>query len=171
MVLSSYKGRLIGTNKQKERKQKKIKECTEKANKDIRSLTEKESFVAGLGLYWGEGSKNGDNVRFYNANPLVVKFIMEWFRKSLKIEDDRFQMYVNINQIHKKRLQKVIEFWSKRTMVSVDQFRKPQLIKTKNKKVYENFSQHYGTLSIRIARSKNLLYQIMAWIDAMSKAG
>lgn len=171
MVCGSYKGRMIGVQMQKEIKKKKIEECLLRAKQDIPSLNKKELLIAGLSLYWGEGAKNCSNVRFYNSNPLIIRFIMKWFRESLKIENNRFLLYISINEIHKERLAEVIKYWSDITMVPVDQFRAPSLIRTRNKKIYENFSCHYGTLSIRISKSKYLLYQILGWINALSEAG
>ena len=171
MVRGSYKGRMIGVEIQKQRKKKKIEECLLRAKKDIPILTKRELFIAGLSLYWGEGAKNCSNVRLYNSDPFVIKLIMKWFRESLNIKDDEFQMYVNVNGIHKNRSDDIIKYWSKITKVPTNQFRKPTLIKVKNKKIYENFNEHYGTLSIRIAKSKYLLYQILGWIEALGEAG
>lgn len=168
MVRGSYEGRMIGVQMQKDRKRKKIEECLFAAAKDIPTLKKRELFIAGLGLYWGEGGKKGP-VRFYNSDPMAVVFMMRWFREILKIEESRFLMYININQIHKKRLKEVIKYWAEMTKIPAYQFRKPSLIKTKNKKVYENFSEHYGTLCIRIAKSGDLLYQVLGWIKAMNR--
>jgi len=168
MVRGSYAGRMIGVQMQKDRKRNKIEECLLKGKKDIPILKKRELFIAGLGLYWGEGSKKAA-VMFYNSDPAAIQFMMRWFREVLDIEEDRFSMYLNINQIHKKRLKTVIEFWSEKTGIKEEQFRKPILVKAKNKKVYENFAEHYGTLCIRIAKSTDLLYQILGWMKAMSK--
>ncbi len=170
MVKGSYAGRMKGVQMQKNKKIEKIRECSLKAKKDISILKKRELFFSGLSLYWGEGAKNGSNVRFYNSDPLVIKFIMRWFRDSLKIKDDRFLMYININEIHRERLEEVIRYWSKVSGISRSQFRKPTLIKIKNKKIYQDFFNHYGTLSIRISKSKYLLYQIIEWLKALGKA-
>ena len=170
MVRGSYLGRMIGVQIQKDRKKKTIEGCLDKAKRDILKLKRNELFLSGLSLYWGEGAKSGSNVRFYNSDALVIKFVMEWFRKSLHIENSRFMMYVNINKAHKNRLKDITKYWSEITDIPIDQFRKPTLIKVKNIKEYENFSEHYGTLSIRISKSKNLLYQILAWIKVLSMA-
>jgi transcriptional regulator with XRE-family HTH domain len=170
MVCGSYKGRMIGVEIQKERKRIRIEECLLKAKKDIPSISKKELFIAGLSLYWGEGSKKSPGVRFYNSDPIVIKFIMHWFRNILKIQDEDFLMYVTINKIHKKRLNDVNKYWSEVTSVPIEQFRKPILIKSKNKKIYENHYVHYGTLCIRIAKSTNLFYQIIGWLKALGEA-
>lgn len=170
MVRGSYKGRMMGTQIQKDKKKHNIEKYLLKGRKDISCLKKRELFIAGLGLYWGEGSKKSA-VRFYNSDPEAIKFMMKWFRDILKIEEGRFYMYININETHKGRLGTVIKYWSGVTRINIAQFRKPSLIKGKNKKVYDNFSEHYGTLCIRIARSTNLLYQTIGWIKAMYKAG
>lgn len=170
MIRGGYEGRLLGSKIQKERKTKKIKDYLTEAKRHFNRLEKRELLIAGICLYWGEGAKNCSGVRFYNSNPLVVSFIMRWFRECLMVNDDRFLMYVNINEIHSKRLNKVVKFWSNLTKIPKDQFRGPFLIKSKNKKIYKNFSQHYGTLSIRIAKSSELLYQILGWINALSEA-
>jgi transcriptional regulator with XRE-family HTH domain len=168
MVRGSYKGRMIGVQMQKDGKKRRIEKYKLLAEKDISKLVKRELFLAGVGLYWGEGAKSSA-VKFYNSDFRAVQFMMRWFREVLKIEEERFLMYISINEIHKKRLKSVIEYWSRITKIDAIQFRKPSLIKTKNKKVYENFSEHYGTLCIRISKSTNLLYRILGWIGAMSK--
>lgn len=95
---------------------------------------------------------------------------MRWFRKALDVSDERFAMYVTINYIHKERLDEVNKYWSNVTGVSIEQFRKPVLIRVKSKKIYENHFQHHGTLCIRIARSSELFYKIMGLIKALGEA-
>ena len=170
MVKGGYAGRLKGASVQKNNKQEKIKNYLEKGKEKFKFLEKRELLVAGLGLYWGEGGKNDSRVRLYNSNPDVVKFAMRWFRKALDVSDERFAMYVTINYIHKERLDEVNKYWSNVTGVSIEQFRKPVLIRVKSKKIYENHFQYHGTLCIRIARSSELFYKIMGLIKALGEA-
>ena len=170
MMRGSYSGRLKGTLIQKERKRKKIEYYKIKGKEDIDQLDKQELFLTGVALYWGEGSKKNPGVRFYNSDPLVANFMMQWFRKILKIPDERFQMYISVNEIHNKRLKEINSYWAKITKIPIKQFRNPILLKARNKKIYENFSEHYGTLCIRISKSTDLFYQIKGWIDALSTA-
>ena len=170
MVRGSYSGRMKGVQVQKDRKRANIQRYLTQAKKDIPILTERELFMIGLGLYWGEGSKIA-SVRFYNQDEHVIRFIMRWFRESLHIDENRFMMYININELHASRIEEVIHYWSRVCKVPVKQFRKPTLLHVKTKKVYENISEHHGTLCIRIAKSSNLLYQIQGWMEVSHKAG
>jgi hypothetical protein len=169
MVRGGYSGRLKGAHVQKESKQKKIRYYTEKGKQDILQISKRELFIGGLALYWGEGSKKDPRVRFSNSDPMIIKFIMRWFREILKVAEDRFIMRVTINKIHKEGLDDVSTYWSKESGIPTEQFRKSILIKAKNEKIYENHFQHYGTLSVGIAKSSGLFYQIMGWLEALGK--
>ncbi len=168
MVVGGYKGRLKGARIQKERKEKKIKDYLIEGVKEIKSLTKKELLVAGLSLYWGEGGRKNPGVRFYNSDPEIVKFIIKWFKAIFGITEERFLIYIMINETHKNRVGDVKKYWIKTTGISSGQFRKIILIKAKNKKVYENFNQHYGTLNIRLTKSADLYYRIMGLIKALN---
>ncbi len=167
MVAGSYLGRLKGAQTQKKRKEEKISLYKKDALRRIGELSEKEFFVAGLCLYWGEGSRKFPPVKFFNSDQLIIEFMMRWFRDIMKISQDRFLMYLTINKIHKRRLPEVISHWSQITKIPTEQFRKPILIKAKNKKIYKNFNQHYGTLCIRIGKSTDLYYRILGLIEAL----
>lgn len=170
MIIGGYAGRLKGANAQKKLKQDRIEFYNKKGKEEIEHLQKRELFIAGLALYWGEGGKNGSRVRFYNSDHFIIAFIMRWFRGILGVSDDRFIIYVTINQSHKERLSDIIEYWSKITNISAKQFRKPILIKSRNKKVYENHFQHHGTLCVGISRSSELFYQIKGWLNALGES-
>jgi transcriptional regulator with XRE-family HTH domain len=171
MVVGGYVGRLKGAHLQRDLKQKKIEDCFKEAKKEIRNLHNRDLLMVGLGLYWGEGGKTNSGIRIYNSNPLIIKFAMRWFREIFDIPDERFYMNVTINNIHKERLDEVIGYWSLVTGISIKQFRKPTLIKAKNKKIFENHFQHYGTLCIRITKSSDLFYRIISLIKALGLPG
>lgn len=171
MVRGGYAGRLKGANVQKAQKQEKIHHYVDQGRKEIPALNKRELFFVGLGLYWGEGGKTNSAVRFYNSNPLLIKFVMRWFREVMEVSEERFYMNVTINKTHRARLDEVISYWSEITNIPICQFRKPILIKAKSEKLYENHFEHYGTLCIRITKSSDLFYRIMGLIKALSTTG
>lgn len=165
--IGAYRGRLKGAQVQRKRHLKRIETIEKKAIEEIGRLSKRDLFIAGIGLYWGEGSKTGCMVRFHNSNPQIICFMMVWFRKIFKIPENEFTMYVCINEIHRNRLNEVNKYWSKITKIPLKQFRKPILAKTTNKKVYTNLSRHFGTLSIRINKSSNLFHKIQGYNKAL----
>jgi len=162
-----YKGRLKGARIQRERYLKKVDELKKQGLKQIQNLSKRDLLITGIGLYWGEGSKKGSMVRFHNSDPQIICFMIKWFKEILHIPTEKFAMFININEIHKNRLDKVKKYWSRLTEVPLKQFRKPTLIKAKNKKIYANFQEHFGTLTIRITKSSNLFYKIQGYIEAL----
>jgi len=167
MIWGSYKGRLKGARIQYEKRLKRIKDAEDNGIKIIGKLSDRDLLLSGIALYWGEGSKKNRGAFFTNSDPEIIKFIIKWFRKIFNVRKEEFILRVGINKIHKKRVDEVINYWSKITKISKKQFRKTTLIKTKNKKFYNNFAIHYGTLTIKIKKSSGIYYQIMGLIKGL----
>jgi len=169
MVMGSYAGRLIGSKIQHENRLKRAKEAESVAINDVGRLSDRDLLISLASLYWGEGWKKKRELGFNNSDPEMIKFAIDILRRLCRIEENRFILHVGINQIHKNRDGEVKDYWSKVTGVPKNQFRKTVFIKAKNKKKYNNFSVHYGTLNVRISRSSNLYYRMMGLIEGLKK--
>lgn len=167
MTRGGYMGRLKGVHMQRDRKQQKIQSSLEEARQDLKNISDRERFLTGVGLYWGEGGKRDGGIRFYNSDSAIIGFIMRWFRESLHVSEERFSLYILINIAHEKRLGKVLEYWSRVTNVPKEQFGKPILARVNNKKIYENADQYYGTLCVRVRKSSDLFYRIMGYTTTL----
>lgn len=164
-----YEGRMKGARMQYERRLQRIADGKSDGLKRLKELSKRDLLIAGIALYWGEGSKKTRNVKVVNSDPEVIKFAIVWFKKVWNIQDERFAFYIGINEIHRKRVKQVEKYWSGVTGFPLEQFRKTILIKAKNKKNYKNFLNHYGTLSVIIKRPAEFYYPIIGLIDALSK--
>ena len=51
--------------------------------------------------------------------------------------------------------------------MAISQFRKTVFIKAKNKKHYNNFKTHYGTLTVKIKKSSDIYYKTMGLIKGL----
>lgn len=167
MIRGSYRGRIKGARVQYEKRLKRIKDAENNGAEIIGKLTNRDLLLSGIALYWGEGSRKKRETSFSNSDPEIIKFIIKWFRAIFNVKKGEFVLRVAINKIHKKRVDKVIDYWSRITKISKDQFRKTTLIKTNNKKFYNNFAIHYGTLTIKIKKSSGIYYQIMGLIRGL----
>ena len=49
------------------------------------SFSNRELFLLGLALYWGEGAKTGSNVSVSNSDPEVIKLFMHWMKQCFGI--------------------------------------------------------------------------------------
>ena len=98
----------------------------------------------------------------------MIKLLILWFKECLNVKSEDLRCVVGINQIHQSREGVVKEYWSNLTNIPLDQFRKTSFKKVSNKKVYDNFDNHYGTLSLLVAKSTHTYYKIMALINALT---
>lgn len=166
-------GRLKGALVQKERRIRLIEESKKYGVRTILNslLAKREFLIAGLALYWGEGDKKSKDLKFCNSDPKVIKFLIEWLRVCFGIPLDRLKCSVGINQIHHSRERGVKEYWFRVLGIPLEQFNKTSFKKAKNKKVYENFNNHYGTLTVRVTKPGSLLYKILGMIEGLYQAG
>jgi len=167
MIRGGYKGRMIGARAQYERRINKIKKYNKEGIKEIGKLSDRDLLIAGLALYWGEGSKKRRGISLSNSDPRVLQLAIKFFQKIFHVKKNELTGYIGINQIHKNRIEEVEEYWSKVTKIPRNQFTKTTLIKAKNKKNYSNFSIHYGTLTIKVRKSADLYYRVMGLIEGL----
>jgi len=127
--------------------------------KNLSKLTSKEYFIAGLTLYLAEGSKER-RIIFTNSDPQIVRFMVNWFKTFFDVSAENFTFYLIINEIHRPREQVVKNYWSDYLNISSMQFRKTSFVRTKQKKIYENYDKYYGTVHFQILKSTELSYKI-----------
>ena len=133
-------------------------------------IAERDLFMVGLGIYWGEGNKKGDlTAGFTNSDPTIIKFGIQLFREIYGVETKDLILRVGINVIHKRRALEVLQYWVDATGVPLNQFNKTSFIKAKVKKPYENFAEHFGTLRVKVRRSTNLKREIMGSLQALEE--
>lgn len=164
-----YVGRLKGARMQYERRIQRTQEFESKGKDLLGKLNARDIFSIGLGLYWGEGTTYGRRAEFTNSDPFIIRFILRWFKQLFHFDADRFKFYILINEIHKNRLKEVQKYWAEITKISQKSFGKTTLIKAKNKKAYNNFATHYGTLRIYIKRPVEIHHQVMGMLKALER--
>jgi transcriptional regulator with XRE-family HTH domain len=171
MVKSGHKGRLLGALVNKNRRLHTIQSAKDSAAQNIPTITKRELFFLGLGLYWGEGSKSGQGrYIFVNSDPYTIKIIMRWLEETMKIDRALFSPQVYINNVHKYRIDTVMSFWSKTLGISKSQFGNPIYINAKHKKIYANHNTYMGVLHLAVKRSSTLMYETMALLERIREA-
>ena len=101
--VGSYRGRLLGPKTTQRRRNEAIEAIRTTARSEISELTEKEFWLAGLMLYWAEGTKRRE-VSISNSDPRMIAFIMRWFRKVCNVPEHRFraQLHLHSGQTRKR---------------------------------------------------------------------
>jgi hypothetical protein len=67
--------------------------------------------VAGCMLYWAEGSKSRDAVRFVNSDPAMVKYFVDFLRAHHALRDEAFRLDCNLFADHIQRQREIEQFW------------------------------------------------------------
>jgi len=160
-------GRLKSALLQKSRRLKAIEDARQFGIEHLSNLTDREFLIAGLALYWGEGSKKSREFSFCNSDPEMVKFLISWLQKCFFVGIEDIKASVGINEIHAEREEVVRKYWSEILEVPLRQFTKTSFKKVTNKKVYANFNDHYGTIRIKVARSGAIFYKVVGLIEGL----
>lgn len=149
-----------------------VKRLFENSLAEIKPLTANEFFLTGLALYWAEGFKSLKESRlgFCNTDPRMIKFIIKWFKKALKIKKEDFLLRTEFNESHKNRTKEIQSYWSKLTGIPLDQFEKPFHHHSVWLKDHNNPNTYFGVLRIRVRKSGELLNKMRGWISGLSEA-
>ncbi len=166
----SERGRLLGAMKQKQDRLKRIDDGIQKGKNAFPIISKRELFIAGIALYWAEGTKKKRELTFCNSDPKLVQFMLTWLYQCFDIPIQRLRCYVGINEIHRSREEDVKTYWSDVTHIPLNQFSKTSFKKVQNKKVYENFYQHFGTFTVKVKQPAQLYYEVLGLIDGLSTA-
>jgi len=127
------------------------------------ALTKDGLFIAGITLYWAEGSKTTDGtVDFANSDPKMVKLFLRYLRECCRVAEDKLRilLYCYANQ----DIEKLKNYWSKVTKIPVNQFTKPYKRKDFLEEKVDKLPK--GLVHIRYS-DKKLLNQILDMIDVL----
>ncbi len=127
-------------------REEKLKNIYNQISKEIGILSERELFLAGLFLYWGEGTKAArDMVAFTNTDPDMVKFFIRWInlfgieKNSLKV---KLHLYSDMD------VEEKVEFWSNQLSIPKQNFRKPYIKESKFSSLTYKNSFGQGTCTV-----------------------
>ena len=146
-----------------------IERARVEAKNDIGKLSKRDLFMAGLGLYIGEGSKSHNIVRITNSNHQIIVFAIRWFNETLDVPLENFSLRIHMYPDSDEK--KVIKFWSQVTGFSAGQFRKSQVDYREGKKISKKGQLPYGTahLSVRSCGQKKLGVFLSRKIEAWTE--
>lgn len=107
------------------KREAKIATAYQKAKRDIGTLSTREQFIAGLYLYWGEGTKAAPGrVELANTDPDMIRAFIDWMRcmgvapSHLRF---RLHLYVDMNVVAETK------FWAQTLGVPETSFQRPYI--------------------------------------------
>lgn len=163
-------GRLRAAEKKRAARIEAVEVESKRGARAIGSLSQRDMFILGIALYWGEGYKSGnEECGFTNSNPDIIRAFILWLECVYKIPLSDLIPRVSINQTHRNRIGMVERYWSKATGIPRSQFTKASLIQTRSRKVYADPEQHSGTLRIKVRRGTALRRRILGSIQEIAR--
>ena len=148
------------------KRQARLNKYYEEQEKKWLPLSEKELFIAGLFLYWGEGNKSSRNtVGINNTDPSIVKFALYWMTKSLGAPKEKIRVHTHLYQ--DMDIKSELKFWSNELGLSTSQFIKPYIKKSKKSDIDQKGFGH-GTCGVNIHNTvlkENILMALKAISD------
>lgn len=155
-------------------KLKDIAERKQEAAREVKTLTSRDLFMLGIGVYLGEGSKATEEVKVANADPIIIKLVLKWLREFCTLEKHHFRItlhsYPDVNH------GKAMRFWSKETGLPLAQFTKTVIDKRGNKSSIRHGKLPYGTAHLYVRSGgtivpgvKSLHRKIIGWIESVAK--
>jgi len=163
-----YGRRLEYSQKQRKKKENKIKKLLKEGKNEVGKLSKRELFLIGISLYWAEGFKKDTQVGFANSNSDMINLYLKWLKECFGYKNNDLIPRVTLNISHRHRVKKVEKYWSEITKIPIENFRKPFFQRFKWKKVYENPENYYGVLRIKVRKSTDFLRKIHGFIEGLS---
>jgi len=104
IIESGQSGRSLGASVNKRKREVIITRANEKGDRLIKKISKRDLLFLGLGLYWGEGSKNTEN-RFIlvNSDPFIIKAVIKWLKEVMSIPRELLTLQIYINEQHEYR--------------------------------------------------------------------
>ncbi|MGV9389046.1 hypothetical protein ACWDQL_07910 [Streptomyces olivaceus] len=146
------------------------RQTKEAAARQIGNMTDRDLFMAGIALYWAEGTKDKpydrrENVLFVNSDAGVIKLYLAWLRL-LGVEQDRLAYRVMIHVT--ADVESAKRYWADLVGVDVPRLQKTTIKKHNPKTVRKNVGADYrGCLVVRVSQGAELYRRIEGWWGGM----
>ncbi|UKY50692.1 hypothetical protein [Streptomyces inhibens] len=136
------------------------------AAREIGTLSDRELFIAGVALYWAEGTKDKPHARregvtFVNSDPNVIRLYLAWLNL-LGVEPERVGYRVMIHST--ADVATAEHYWADLVGVDVAALQKTTIKKHNPKTIRKNVGEGYhGCLVVRVRQSADLYRRIEGW--------
>lgn len=143
------------------------------AEKELGSITKRDLWMIGVGLYIGEGSKSFETAQISNSDANIIKLAIKWFKDICGLEDNHITITMHLYPDNSE--EECTNYWRKITGLPLKQFRKTQIDKRVDKSNYKKRKLPYGTVRLSVISNGNpdfgvsLHRKIMGWIEGAFK--
>ncbi len=153
----------------RKKKEKRLNKFYNEEKKNLFPIKNKNLYIAGLFLYWGEGTKGKmSRLTLTNSDPALIKFFIRWGTESLGADKESIKICLHL--YNDMDIKKEIDFWSKELKIPTSQFIKPYIKESKSTRINHKGGFKHGTCSATIANTE-LKERVMMAIKAVQEEG
>lgn len=165
---AGQRGRQMGADMNKAKRSAALDTAKQQAEFEFSDITHRELFLLGLGIYWGEGIKSRTSqAAVVNSDPKILQVMIRWFCECLSVKKSEFRPYVYISDMHRDREEIIMTYWKETLKLKREQFKTPIFLHQKPKQKYENHDNYFGVVALRVSKSTNLKYRILAMLQVL----
>ncbi|MFG2927924.1 hypothetical protein [Streptomyces achromogenes] len=136
------------------------------AREEIGELSDRDLFIAGVALYWAEGSKDKPHARrervaFVNSDPDMIRLFLAWL-DLIRVEraDVGFRLMIH----ESADVEGAEKYWADLVGTDLDHFGKTTLKRHNPKTVRKNTGESYrGCLVVTVRQSAELYRRVEGW--------
>jgi hypothetical protein len=143
------------------RRREEIEQLRSIAREVATDLIDDPFWVAGLVLYWAEGTKGRNRVSVANADPRALRLFIRWLRTYVDPEA-RFTIHLHLHEGNDEEAAK--QYWRSETGLDQANFIKT-FIKPSGTGHRKNHLPH-GICTVRMRKASDGWNVVMEWIDA-----
>jgi transcriptional regulator with XRE-family HTH domain len=153
LVRRSYEGHIKGRTMNSDLRRSARRLAQEGGREQARA---KDPFhFAGCMLYWAEGAKSRNQMRFSNSDPEMVRFFVHFLRTYFNLRDTDIRMTCNLFADHLARQREIEQFWLETAGLPPDCLCKSTV------NTYSKYSKKkrcnrlpYGTARVTVSRTR-----------------
>jgi hypothetical protein len=133
-------------------------------------LSDREKYIAGLFLYWGEGNKVSSNViSIANTDPGLIRLAVFWFKECLGFSEDK--VHIRLHLYSDMDIKSETGYWSEVLGIKSGQFSKPYIKQSLMSDIGQRGFGH-GTCTVSVFKTvekENIMMAIRAISDYYGK--
>ena len=112
--------------------------------------------LAGCMLFWAEGSRNRNTVRFTNSDPEMVRLFVTFLRQCFEVPDEQIRIACNLFADHLPRQWEIEQHWLDVTdLPRTSLFKSIVNVYSKHSKKKRQNKLPYGTCRVTVSRTKS----------------
>lgn len=154
------------------RREERRDRCYKEQKRKWLPLSNREEFLAGLFLYWGEGNKvSTSSINISNTDPRVIKFGYYWMKSCLKIPKDK--IFIMLHLYTDMDVEKETNYWSQEIGMKISQFKRPYIKNSLRSDIDQKGFGHgtCGLWAFKTEIKQAILMAIQAISDSYAQKG